>query len=96
MWTSLTNERGEQQSKMHATTRRSGAIINGSCKVGRAGNLVLRQILNRAGLHKLSPSWEGPFKITEVCRPGCVRLATEDGVPLPNPWNIEHMRKFYT
>ena len=47
-------------------------------------------------LHKLSPSWEGPFKVTEVCRPGCVRLATEDGVPLPNLWNIEHLRKFYT
>jgi len=62
----------------------------------RAGDLVLRRILNRAGLHKLSPSWEGPFKVTEVCRPGCVRLATEEGVPLPNPWNIEHLRKFYT
>ena len=62
----------------------------------RAGDLVLRRILNQAGLHKLFPSWEGPFKVTEVCRPGCVRLATEDGVPLPNPWNIEYLRKFYT
>ena len=62
----------------------------------RAGDLVLRWILNRAGLHKLSPSWEGSFKVTEVCRPGCVHLATEEGVPLPNPWNIEHLRKFYT
>ena len=35
----------------------------------RAGDLVLRRILNRAGLHKLSPSWEGPFKVTEVCQP---------------------------
>ena len=51
----------------------------------RARDLILRRILNRAGLHKLSPSWERPFKVTEVCRPGCVRLATEDGVPLPNP-----------
>ena len=61
----------------------------------RAGDLVLRRSLNRVGLHKLSPSWEDPFKVTEVCRPGCVRLATEEGVPLPNPWNIEHLRKFY-
>src|SRR6185437_1969377 len=37
MWTSLTNEGGEQQSEMHATTRRSGAIINGSCTVGSSG-----------------------------------------------------------
>jgi hypothetical protein len=61
----------------------------------RAGDLVLRRIQNREGLHKLSPSWEGPFKVLEVCRPGCVRLATEEGVPLPNPWNIKHLRKFY-
>jgi hypothetical protein len=35
------------------------------------------------------------FKVTEICRPGCVRLATTEGEPLPNPWNIEHLRKFY-
>jgi hypothetical protein len=59
------------------------------------GDLVLRRVLNREGLHKLSPSWEGPFKVTEICRPGCVRLATTEGEPLPNPWNIELLRKFY-
>src|SRR6185503_6853900 len=36
-WTSLTNEDGEQQSEMHATTRHSGAITNGSCTVGSSG-----------------------------------------------------------
>ena len=62
----------------------------------RPGDLVLRRILDRQGAHKLSPSWEGPFRVTKVtARPGCVHLATEDGVPLPNPWNIEHLRKFY-
>jgi hypothetical protein len=33
----------------------------------RAGDLVLRRVLNREGLHKVSPSWEGPFKVTEIC-----------------------------
>jgi transposase InsO family protein len=61
----------------------------------QVGDLVLRRILNREGLHKLSPSWEGPFKVTKVCRPGSVRLAMEEGMQLPNPWNIEHLRKFY-
>jgi hypothetical protein len=51
----------------------------------RVGDLVLRRVLNREGLHKLSPSWEGPFKVTEICRPGCVRLATTEEEPLPNP-----------
>jgi hypothetical protein len=30
-----------------------------------------------------------------VPRPGSVRLATGDGTELPNPWNIEHLRRFY-
>jgi hypothetical protein len=61
----------------------------------RVGDLVLQRILNREGLHKLSPSWEGPFKVSKVCRPGSVYLATEEDMQLPNSWNIEHLRKFY-
>jgi hypothetical protein len=41
------------------------------------------------------PQQGGPFKVSKVCRPGSVHLATEEGVQLPNPWNIEHLRKFY-
>jgi hypothetical protein len=55
-----------------------------SRKLG-VGDLVLRRVLNREGLHKLSLSWEGPFKVTKICQPGCVRLATTEGEPLPNP-----------
>jgi hypothetical protein len=58
-------------------------------------DLLLRRVPNREGLHKLSPSWEGPFKVTKIGRPGCIRLTTTEGVPLPNLWNIEHLRKFY-
>jgi hypothetical protein len=32
----------------------------------RVQDLVPRQILNQEGLLKLSPSWEGPLKVTEV------------------------------
>jgi hypothetical protein len=35
----------------------------------QVGDLVLRRILNREVLHKLSSSWEGPFKVLKVCRP---------------------------
>jgi hypothetical protein len=58
-------------------------------------DLVLRRVLTREGANKLSPGWEGPFRVTQVCRPGYVHLATEDREPLPNPWNIEHLHKFY-
>ena len=59
------------------------------------GNLVLRRVLSREGLHKLSPMWEGPFRIARVSRPGAVRLKTQDGVPIQNAWNIQHLQKFY-
>jgi hypothetical protein len=49
------------------------------------GDLVLRRILSREGLHKLSPMWEGPFKVTHIARPGSARLETTEGVPVGNP-----------
>ena len=59
------------------------------------GNLVLRRILLREGLHKLSPMWEGPFRVTHIARPVAARLEKEDGTPVPNQWNIQNLRKFY-
>nr|AAU44223.1 putative polyprotein [Oryza sativa Japonica Group] len=58
-------------------------------------DLVLRRVQTRAGLSKLSPMWEGPYRVIGVPRPGSVRLATGDGTELPNSWNIEHLRRFY-
>jgi hypothetical protein len=51
----------------------------------RVGDLVLRRVLNREGLHKLSPSWEGPFMVTEICRPGVSALLQlkESLFPIP-------------
>ena len=59
------------------------------------GDLVLRRVLSREGLHKLSPMWDGPFRVVHVFRPGAARLETQDGVPIQNAWNIHHLQKFY-
>ena len=59
------------------------------------GDLVLRRVLSREGLHKLSPMWEGPFRIVHASRPGAAHLETRDGIPIQNAWNIQHLRKFY-
>ena len=56
---------------------------------------MLRRVLSREGLHKLSPMWEGPFRIARVSRPGAPRLEAQDGVPIQNAWNIQDLRKFY-
>ena len=59
------------------------------------GDLVLRRVLSREGLHKLSPMWEDPFRIARISRPGTARQETQDGIPIQNTWNIQHLRKFY-
>ena len=59
------------------------------------GDLMLRRVLSREGLHKLSPMWEGPFRVVHVSRPGAARLEMQDGIPIQNAWNIQHLRRFY-
>ena len=59
------------------------------------GDLVLRQVLSREELHRLSPMWGGPFRVVHVSRPSAAHLETQDGVPIQNAWNIQHLRKFY-
>ena len=60
------------------------------------GNLVLRRILSKNGLHKFSPMWQEPHRVARIARPGSVRLETSDDIPVKNPGNIEHVRKFYS
>ena len=59
------------------------------------GNLVLQRIQSTTGAHKLSSPWEGPFIVSSVIVPGTCRLQRKDGTDVGNPWNIEHLRRFY-
>ena len=58
------------------------------------GDLVVRRVQSAKGTNKLTPKWEGPYRVVRVTRPGAVRLATKDGIQLQNSWNIEHLWKF--
>ena len=59
------------------------------------GDLVLQRVQSTKNSNKLTPKWEGPYRVTQVTRPGAVRLEIEDAIPVSNSWNIEHLRKFY-
>lgn len=59
------------------------------------GDLVLRKNHSHTDHHKLSPQWEGPYIVTEVCRPGAYRLMREDGTMEPYTWNIDRLRRYY-
>ena len=59
------------------------------------GDLVLRHVKSAKNTNKLTPKWEGPYRVIRVTRPGAVRLETEDAIPVSNSWNIEHFCQFY-
>ena len=59
------------------------------------GDLVLRRVQSAKNSNKLTLKCDGPYWVIRVTRPGAVCLETEDGVPVSNSWNIEHLRKFY-
>jgi hypothetical protein len=92
-------EEAQCQAALHALRYQQGLCRYHSRHVRArtlvVGDLVLRRILSREGPHKLSPMWEGPFKVTHIARPGSTRLETAEGVPVGNSCNIAHLRKFY-
>lgn len=40
-------------------------------------------------------NWEGPYKMIEIAGVGVYGLADLDGNPIPRPWNVHNLRKFF-
>ena len=59
------------------------------------GDLVLHRKQKIEGIHKLSSSWEGPYVVKEVTRPGSYRLCDMEEIDIPNSWHIEELIRFY-
>ncbi|KAK3001323.1 hypothetical protein RJ639_020383 [Escallonia herrerae] len=67
-------------------------------KIFRVGDLVLRKLEvfdPKAAVEKLSPNWEGPYKVSKVLRPGAYSLETLFGEAIPRTWNAENLRQYY-
>ncbi|KAL0454672.1 UNVERIFIED_CONTAM: hypothetical protein Slati_0806400 [Sesamum latifolium] len=61
----------------------------------QVGDLVLRRVDALKSVGKLDPTWEGPYKITSVIGRGAYRLEDLEGRPLPRPWNVHNLKKYY-
>ncbi|GFY96586.1 hypothetical protein Acr_11g0008920 [Actinidia rufa] len=62
------------------------------------GDLVLRRVTlstRDPSAGKLGPTWEGPYKVIKVSRPGTYWLEDLNGKALLHPWNAEHLKKYY-
>uniref|UniRef100_A0A2N9ILK1 Integrase catalytic domain-containing protein n=1 Tax=Fagus sylvatica TaxID=28930 RepID=A0A2N9ILK1_FAGSY len=62
------------------------------------GDLVLRKVVaNTRNLNdgKLRPNWEGPYKVVSFTEIGSYILENMDGKPIPRPWNICNLKKYF-
>jgi hypothetical protein len=61
------------------------------------GDLVLKRIMVKPGgpRSKLRPNWEGPFVVSGIFPGNAYQLVSQDGDPLPNPWNAMYLKKYY-
>ena len=67
-------------------------------RVFRVGDLVLRKVVantRKPNEGKLGPNWEGPYKVISQAGVGAFRLEGMDGKPIPRPWNICNLRKYF-
>lgn len=62
------------------------------------GDLMMRKVVGntkKASDGKLGPNWERPYKVVGLAGVGAYRLADLDGNPVPRPWNIQNLMKFF-
>ncbi|XP_070032826.1 uncharacterized protein [Nicotiana tomentosiformis] len=64
----------------------------------KIGDFVLKKVFRStttANAGKLSPNWEGPYRIRGIAGKGAYELETMDGKVLPSNWNTVHLKKYY-
>ncbi|KAL0401373.1 UNVERIFIED_CONTAM: hypothetical protein Slati_4167200 [Sesamum latifolium] len=61
----------------------------------QVGYLVLRRADGLKSIGKLDPTWEGPYKVTSIIGKGAYELEDPEGRPLPRPWNVHNLKKYF-
>ena len=97
-WLDKVRDRASQ--KMMKYQQKMAEYYNKRVKLRRLniGDLVLRKVTPATKdptQGKLSPTWEGAYKVIQYSRQGSYHLETMDGKKLPRPWNIEHLKKYH-
>ena len=72
-------------------------------RVFNKGDLVLRLIQDKTGMHKLPPPWEGPFVVSKVLHNDAYYLVDirepetnrKYGEETKRPWNVALLRPFH-
>ena len=63
-----------------------------------AGDLVLRKEVGNmwdTNAKKLAPTWEGSYRVTTIMGARAYYLEDLNERPLPGPWNVHNLKRFY-
>ncbi|KAL5582231.1 hypothetical protein UlMin_014673 [Ulmus minor] len=99
--TDLLEEKREiSQVRAAALQQTIARYYNSKVKLRRfvKGDLVLRKVFlntKEKGVGVLGPNWEGPYRVRAIIRPGTYELETLEGRVLGNPWNAEHLHRYF-
>ncbi|RDX60863.1 hypothetical protein CR513_60966, partial [Mucuna pruriens] len=61
-----------------------------------AGDLVLKKVTQKIEKNKLTPCWEGPFRVIEEASQEAYRLENLARKKLPRAWNAASLRMYYS
>ena len=61
------------------------------------GDLVLHKakVSKPTEQGKLSPNWEGPYRVAETLRPGAYKLEYLERTTIPRMWNVDNLKMYY-
>ncbi|RDX58231.1 Pro-Pol polyprotein, partial [Mucuna pruriens] len=82
----------EYAAKARVTSRYDKRVI--PCKY-HPQDLVLRKVTRSSNSNKLTPNWEGPFRVIEEVGRGAYRLEHLDGKKIPRTWNAVMLRMYF-
>lgn len=94
----LEEKRDEAALRVAAYKQKMAKYYNSRVKTRRfaVGDLVLRKVTQATQDRikgKLRPNWEGSYQVTQCNRLRTYHLETLQEEPLPQPWNVEHLKK---
>ena len=96
----LDKSRDEASHKMAKYQQKMAKYYNKRMKFRRLniGDLILHKVTpttKDSTQGKLGLIREGSYKVTHYSRQGSYHLETLDGRKLPQPWNIEHLKRYH-
>ncbi|RDX69752.1 Tf2-8, partial [Mucuna pruriens] len=83
----------EYAMKTRAARKYNRKVVPGNFKTR---DLVLKKITLGINKNKLTPYWEGPFRIVEEVGQGAYRLESLEKKKLPRTWNVASLRMYYS